>query len=92
MHYLFHFSVMIRRPPTRIEMKLEDIHEYEKVKREAEASRRAANKAAAAGAGPSSSEGAAAAAAKTKREIIQERIGFVQFGGSKPDPTPKPST
>jgi len=28
---------------------------------------------------------------KTKREIIQERIGFVQFS-SKLDPTPKPST
>ena len=83
---------MIRRPPTRIEMKLEDIHEYEKVKREADAARRAASKAAAAAttpaAGGSSAEGAAA---KTKREIIQERIGFVQLG-SKHDPTPKPST
>ena len=83
---------MIRRPPTRIEMKLEDIHEYEKVKREADAARRAASKAAAAAttpaAGGSSTEGAAA---KTKREIIQERIGFVQLG-SKHDPTPKPST
>ena len=72
-------------------MKLEDIHEYEKVKREADAARRAASKAAAAttpAAGGSSTEGAAA---KTKREIIQERIGFVQLG-SKHDPTPKPST
>ena len=84
---------MIRRPPTRIEMKLEDIHEYEKVKREADAARRAANKAAAAAGGSSSSEGAAAAVAapKTKREIIQERIWFVQFS-SKLAPTPKPST
>ena len=80
---------MIRRPPTRIEMKLEDIHEYEKVKREADAARRAANKAATPAAGGSTSEGTAAQ--KTKREIIQERIGFVQFG-SKLDPTPKPST
>ena len=84
---------MIRRPPTRIEMKLEDIHEYEKVKREADAARRAASKAAAAttpaaGGSSSSTEGATA---KTKREIIQERIGFVQLG-SKHDPTPKPST
>ena len=86
---------MIRRPPTRIEMKLEDIHEYEKVKREADAARRAASKAAAAAttpaAGGSSSSAEGAAAAKTKREIIQERIGFVQLG-SKHDPTPKPST
>ena len=56
---------MIRRPPTRIEMKLEDIHEYEKVKREVDLARRAANKAAAAATGASSSsEGAAAAAPK----------------------------
>ena len=76
---------MIRRPPTRIEMKLEDIHEYEKVKKEADAARRAANKAAAAAATPG---GAVTSEAKTKREIIQERIGFV----SKLDQTPKPST
>ena len=85
---------MIRRPPTRIEMKLEDIHEYEKVKREADAARRAASKAAAAATTPAaggSSSSTEGAAAKTKREIIQERIGFVQLG-SKHDPTPKPST
>ena len=82
---------MIRRPPTRIEMKLEDIHEYEKVKREADAARRAASKAAAATTPAAGSSTEGAAAAKTKREIIQERIGFVQLG-SKHDPTPKPST
>ena len=31
-------NLMIQLPPTRIEMTLEDVHEYEKAKREADAS------------------------------------------------------
>ncbi len=72
---------MIRRPPTRIEMKLDDIQEYEKAKKEADARKAKAGKDAAAASG---SGAAAAAAAKTRKEIIHERIGF--------DPTPKSSS
>jgi hypothetical protein len=80
---------MIRRPPTRIEMKLEDIHEYEKAKKEADAKRAKAAMAAAAassadGGQSSSSAQAAAAAPKTRKEMIQDRIGF--------HPGPKPTS
>jgi hypothetical protein len=80
---------MIRRPPTRIEMKLEDIHEYEKAKKEADAKRAKAAMAAAAassadGGQSTSSAQAAAAAPKTRKEMIQDRIGF--------HPGPKPTS
>jgi len=67
---------MLRRNPTRIELKLNDIEkEYEVIKKEQEAER---NKAAA------SSSDMTPNILKTKTEIIHERIGY--------DPKPKPQT
>lgn len=72
---------MLRRNPTRIELKLDDREEYEQLKREREVERKAAQ----------SSETTEVAmlqepsseySGKTKQEIIQMRIGY--------DPTPLP--
>jgi len=76
---------MIRRTPTRIELKLEDISEYEQLKREAEA-KRATSKHNLLGSSPLKEEASnnePIAPAHTKADIatMHQRIGF--------DPTPK---
>jgi len=77
---------MIRRTPTRIELKLEDISEYEQVKREAEA-KRAMTKHNLLGSSPLKDEASTSdmniAPPQTKTDIatLHQRIGF--------DPTPK---
>jgi hypothetical protein len=64
---------MIRRPPTRIELKLDDIAEYEQIRKTTETKKTSTTADA-----HSLSE---MASTKSKAEIIRERIGF--------DPTPK---
>ena len=74
---------MIRRNPTRIELKLEDISEYEQMKREAEA-KRAATKHNLLGSSPLNTpqhEQIAPAQAKPDLVTLHQRIGY--------DPTPK---
>ena len=74
---------MIRRTPTRIELKLEDISEYEQLKREAEA-KRATSKHNLLGSSPLKEEQIepiAPAHTKTDLATMHQRIGF--------DPTPK---
>ncbi|CAH1271289.1 Hypp4617 [Branchiostoma lanceolatum] len=80
---------MIKRKPTRIELKLDDLDEFEAVKKEVEERRKQRN-AELLGLG-TQGEGAAAAtngdtspppSAKTKADRINERIGY--------DPTPVP--
>jgi anaphase-promoting complex subunit 12 len=73
---------MIRRDPTRIELKLDDIQEYEQLKREMDAKRQAA-KNNLLGASPSDTA-KDTFVAKTSTEIIHERIGY--------DPKPKVSS
>ena len=76
---------MIRRTPTRIELKLEDIAEYEQIKREAEAKKSMA-KNNLLGSSPIQSsvnhqEPIAPAMSKLDTATVHHRIGF--------DPTPK---
>ena len=77
---------MIRRTPTRIELKLEDISEYEQLKREAEA-KRAMTKHNLLGSSPlntntpHASDQIAPAHVKTDIGTLHQRIGY--------DPTPK---
>lgn len=74
---------MIRRNPTRIELKLDDIQEYEQIKREMDAKKLAA-KNNLLGASPSGPGHEVGPTAKTNTEIIHERIGY--------DPKPKVSS
>jgi len=62
-------KTMLRRKPTRIEMKIEDISEWMAVKKENENKKQAA-----AEAGPQ--QGDSQAVHKTRREIVHERIGY----------------
>lgn len=80
---------MLRRKPTRIELKIDDCEEFESIKKELEARKRQREEAEsgaigdimAAGGGASAS---AATTAATRAELINERIGF--------KPLPKPNT
>ena len=76
---------MIRRTPTRIELKLEDITEYEQIKRETEA-KKAMTKNNLLGSSPIQSssqqlEAIAPSILKPDTATVHQRIGF--------DPTPK---
>ena len=78
---------MIRRTPTRIELKLEDISEYEQLKREAEAKRAMTQKQNLLGSSPLKDDAGTSslqvAPPQTKTDImtLHQRIGF--------DPMPK---
>jgi anaphase-promoting complex subunit 12 len=63
---------MIRRSPTRIELKLDDIQEYESMRREQESRKEQQSEN-----HSSSVEPWAPGVSKTKQEIIHERIGYV---------------
>lgn len=80
---------MFRRPPTRIELKMDNAKEFEEAKAEREASLQSPNKTADATPGPSSSfKSSTAAPARNKAQItanIQQRIGF------RPQPIPQVS-
>lgn len=73
---------MIRRNPTRIELKMEDIQEYEKIKKERE-SRKLAQKNSLLGVSPAGHQPSdiVPAPAKHTLDTIHQRIGF--------DPTPR---
>ena len=74
---------MLRRKPTRIDVKLDNLEEYEALKKEKEQKAAQNNsKVDTAVAGPSN---AAGEHQKTKQEIIHERIGY------NPEPLPQPS-
>jgi anaphase-promoting complex subunit 12 len=62
---------MIRRSPTRIELKLDDIQEYDSIRREQESRNEQPTE------NRSSAEPWAPGVSKTKQEIIHERIGYV---------------
>ena len=72
---------MIRRTPTRIELKLEDISEYEQLKREAEAKRAMTHKQNLLGSSPLKDDAGTStqvAPPQTKTDImtLHQRIGF----------------
>lgn len=62
---------MIRRSPTRIELKLDDIQEYESMRREQESRKEQHTPS-----HSSSAETWASGIPKTKQELIHERIGY----------------
>jgi anaphase-promoting complex subunit 12 len=71
--------IMLRRPPTRLELKMEDIQEYEQAKRDLDNKKGRANifgASPAQGAGAASANGAEKAPAKSRTEQIHERIGY----------------
>lgn len=70
---------MKRRDPTRIELKLDDIQEYEQMKREIEMKKNPANDTN--NVSMDTANGDANNAGKSRTEIIHKRIGY--------DPTPK---
>ncbi|NXS63993.1 CDC26 protein, partial [Brachypteracias leptosomus] len=70
---------MLRRKPTRLELKLDDIEEFESIRKDLESRKKQREEAEAAAAG----EEAAAAAAialgaehKSREQIINDRIGY----------------
>jgi len=71
---------MLRRKPTRIELKLEDLEEFEEKKKEHKGQTTPAATPDANHATPESN-----ITPKTKRDIIHKRIGY------NPDPLPQPS-
>ena len=80
---------MFRRPPTRIELKMDNAKEFEELKAEREAGLQSANQSSDATPGPSSSSskpGSNVALARNKAQVaalIQQRIGF------RPQPIPQ---
>lgn len=62
---------MIRRSPTRIELKLDDIQEYDAMRREQESRKEQQTE------NRSTTEPWGPTVTKTKQEIIHERIGYV---------------
>uniref|UniRef100_A0A8C6S2D1 Anaphase-promoting complex subunit CDC26 n=1 Tax=Neogobius melanostomus TaxID=47308 RepID=A0A8C6S2D1_9GOBI len=77
---------MLRRKPTRIELKIDDCEEFESIKKELEARKRQREEAESGAIGDIIAGGGATASASTttRAELINERIGF--------KPLPKPNT
>ncbi|XP_061553991.1 anaphase-promoting complex subunit CDC26 [Phyllopteryx taeniolatus] len=81
---------MLRRKPTRLELKIDDTEEFESIKKELEARKRQREEAESTGGvggdsvagGPETPPSSSTAASRT--ELINERIGF--------KPHPKPTT
>ncbi|XP_068190498.1 anaphase-promoting complex subunit CDC26 [Antennarius striatus] len=86
---------MLRRKPTRLELKIDDTEEFESVKKELEARKRQREEAESGGVGGASvisvdivgggaSASASSSAGVSRTELINERIGY--------KPHPKPAT
>ncbi|XP_062410429.1 anaphase-promoting complex subunit CDC26 [Sardina pilchardus] len=77
---------MLRRKPTRLELKLDDTEEFESVKKELESRKKQREEADVVGVATSSEIGGAAGGAegKTREQMIHDRIGY--------KPHPKPNT
>ncbi|MBN3299360.1 anaphase-promoting complex subunit CDC26 [Amia ocellicauda] len=78
---------MLRRKPTRIELKLDDIEEFDSVKKELESRKKQREEVDVVGVASSVEVGGAAAGGaegKTREQMINERIGY--------KPHPKPNT
>ncbi|XP_028830228.1 anaphase-promoting complex subunit CDC26 [Denticeps clupeoides] len=77
---------MLRRKPTRLELKLDDTEEFESVKKELESRKKQRDEVDVVGVVASGEMSGAAGGAdgKTREQLIHERIGY--------KPHPKPST
>ncbi|CAG5986476.1 anaphase-promoting complex subunit CDC26 isoform 1-T2 [Menidia menidia] len=83
---------MLRRKPTRLELKIDDTEEFESVKKELEARKRQREEAESGGGGASAvgadaaggGASASSSSAASRAELINERIGY--------KPHPKPAT
>lgn len=76
---------MLRRKPTRLELKLDDTEEFESVKKELESLKKQREEVDVVGVAPGEMGGAAGGAdGKTREQIINDRIGY--------KPHPKPNT
>ncbi|KAM9271139.1 anaphase-promoting complex subunit CDC26 [Morus bassanus] len=75
---------MLRRKPTRLELKLDDIEEFESIRKDLESRKKQREEAEAAAAGEEAAAAAAAAAAamalgtdhKSREQMINDRIGY----------------
>ncbi|XP_065551626.1 anaphase-promoting complex subunit CDC26 [Lathamus discolor] len=71
---------MLRRKPTRLELKLDDIEEFESIRKDLEGRRKQREDADAAAAGEEAAVAAAAAALgtehKSREQMINDRIGY----------------
>ncbi|XP_052572955.1 anaphase-promoting complex subunit CDC26 [Peromyscus californicus insignis] len=78
---------MLRRKPTRLELKLDDIEEFESIRKDLETRKK--QKEDVEGVGTSDGEGGAAALSsdpKSREQMINDRIGY------KPQPKPNNRT
>ncbi|XP_042560408.1 anaphase-promoting complex subunit CDC26 [Clupea harengus] len=77
---------MLRRKPTRLELKLDDTEEFESVKKELESRKKQREEVDVVGVATSSEMGGTAGGAegKTREQMIHDRIGY--------KPHPKPNT
>ncbi|XP_072227642.1 anaphase-promoting complex subunit CDC26 [Leuresthes tenuis] len=84
---------MLRRKPTRLELKIDDTEEFESVKKELEARKRQREEAESGGGGASvigadmmggGASASASSSTASRAELINERIGY--------KPHPKPAT
>ncbi|KAM6243954.1 anaphase-promoting complex subunit CDC26 [Porphyrio hochstetteri] len=72
---------MLRRKPTRLELKLDDIEEFESIRKDLESRKKQREDAEVAAAGEETAAAAAAAVAlgtdhKSREQIINDRIGY----------------
>ncbi|NXK94867.1 CDC26 protein, partial [Formicarius rufipectus] len=67
---------MLRRKPTRLELKLDDIEEFESVRKELESRRKQRDEAEAAAGAEETAAIALGAEHKSREQIISERIGY----------------
>ncbi|XP_054030527.1 anaphase-promoting complex subunit CDC26 [Dryobates pubescens] len=74
---------MLRRKPTRLELKLDDIEEFESIRKDLESRKKQREEAEAAAVGEEAAAAAAAAAAialgtdhKSREQMINDRIGY----------------
>ncbi|KAG5834737.1 anaphase-promoting complex subunit CDC26 [Anguilla rostrata] len=80
-------SRMLRRKPTRLELKLDDIEEFDSVKKELESRKKQRDEVDVVGVATSGEMGGATGGSnegKTREQMINERIGY--------KPHPKPNT
>ncbi|KAG9353846.1 hypothetical protein AGOR_G00012520 [Albula goreensis] len=78
---------MLRRKPTRLELKLDDIEEFDSVKKELESRKKQRDEVDVVGVATSGEMGGATGGSndgKTREQMINERIGY--------KPHPKPNT
>ncbi|NXF12200.1 CDC26 protein, partial [Smithornis capensis] len=67
---------MLRRKPTRLELKLDDIEEFESVRKELESRRKQRDEAEAAAGGEEAAAVALGAEHKSREQLINDRIGY----------------